>query len=131
MLTACFQNLIAEANGNFQVRRLSRTDGGMMGSGFRLKVEGFEGAIFWVRFGFQSAKLGFFGINLGSLWLYLGSFWVRFFTIVNNDGQSLGSFFQKNFFLRPEDRSEKTGTRIRGAEAGCRPDGASMPAIEF
>ena len=53
-------------------------------------------------FGFKVKNLGFFGINLGSLWLYLGSFWVRFFTIVNNDGPSLGSFFQKNFFLRPE-----------------------------
>jgi hypothetical protein len=37
---------------------------------------------------------------LASIWLYLGSFWVRFFTIINNDGQSLGSFFQKHFFLR-------------------------------
>jgi hypothetical protein len=43
-------------------------------------------------------NLAFFGLYLGSLWLYLGSFWVRFFTIVNNDGHSLGSFFQKNFF---------------------------------
>jgi hypothetical protein len=55
-------------------------------------------------FGFQGQNLAFFGINLGSLWLYLGSFWVRFLTIVNNDGQSLGSFFQKNIFLKPEVR---------------------------
>ena len=53
--------------------------------------------------------MAFFGINLGSLWLYLGSFWVRFFTIVNNDGPSLGSFFQKNIFAGqdPEFRSQK------------------------
>jgi hypothetical protein len=74
----------------------------------------------------QRSKIGLY---LGSLWLYLGSFWVRFFTIVNNDGQSLASFFQKNFFLRPEARSEKIGTIIRGAEAGCQPDGASIPVI--
>jgi hypothetical protein len=39
---------------------------------------------------------------LGSFWLYLGSFWVRFLTIVNKDGQSLGSFFQKNIFAGQE-----------------------------
>jgi hypothetical protein len=46
---------------------------------------------------------------LASFWLYLGSIWVRFFTIVNNDGHSLGSFFQKNIFAgqEPEFRSQK------------------------
>jgi hypothetical protein len=66
----------------------------VQGSRFRV----LERARFWAGFGFKGEKLAFFGINLGSLWLYLGSFWVRFFTIVNNDGHSLGSFFQKNFF---------------------------------
>jgi len=75
----------------------------MPSSGFSVQVESLRGT-FWVRFGFQGAKFGFLGINLGSFWLYLGSFWVRFFTIVNNDGHSLGSFFQKNIFLKPEVR---------------------------
>jgi hypothetical protein len=45
---------------------------------------------------------------LGSFGSNLGSFWVRFFTIVNNDGQSLASFFQKNIFAgqEPEVRSQ-------------------------
>jgi len=49
------------------------------------------------------------GGYLASFWLYLGSIWVRFFTIVNNDGHSLGSFFQKNIFAgqEPEFRSQK------------------------
>jgi hypothetical protein len=74
--------------------------------------------------------LAFFGINLGSLWLYLGSFWVRFFTIVNNDGQSLGSFFQKTFFgqdhlgIRADqpvsrgDAKAESGLMARGDEPG-------------
>jgi hypothetical protein len=49
-------------------------------------------------FGFELAFKGQKPAFLGSIWLYLGSIWVRFFTIVNNNGQSLGSFFQKNFF---------------------------------
>jgi hypothetical protein len=70
---------------------------------------GFTGLIIGF-FGFKLKNLAFFGINLGSLWLYLGSFWVRFFTIVNNDGHSLGSFFQKTFLenQRPELSSHKT-----------------------
>jgi hypothetical protein len=60
--------------------------------------------------------LAFLGINLGSLWLYLGSFWVRFFTIVNNDGHSLGSFFQKIFSgQKPEVRSQNP--ELGGADA--------------
>jgi len=36
-------------------------------------------------------------LYLGSFGFSLGSFWVRFLTIVNNDGQSLGSFGKKYF----------------------------------
>jgi hypothetical protein len=53
--------------------------------------------------------LDFRVLILGSKWLpgskwapFLGSFWVRFLTIVNKDGQSLGSFFQKNIFAGQE-----------------------------
>ena len=73
--------------------------GGIMGAGFRLNVEGLRSHILWLCHR-SGQNLAFFGINLGSLWLFLGSFWVRFFTIINNDGQSLASFFQKNFFWR-------------------------------
>jgi hypothetical protein len=38
----------------------------------------------------------------------LASFWVRFFTIVNNDGQSLASFFQKKYFPAEPDRLGKS-----------------------
>jgi hypothetical protein len=54
---------------------------------------------------------------LGSFGLSLGSFWVRFLTIVNNDGQSLGSFFGKNIFAgqTPEVRSQNP--ELGGADA--------------
>jgi hypothetical protein len=50
---------------------------------------------------------------LGSIWLYLGSIWVRFLTIVNNDGQSLASFWEKNIFLRPPAELDRWGTNIQ------------------
>jgi hypothetical protein len=42
--------------------------------------------------------LGFKQLQRVFFWGYLGSFWVRFFKIINNDGQSLASFFGKNIF---------------------------------
>jgi hypothetical protein len=39
---------------------------------------------------------------LGSLGFSLDSIWVRFFKIINNDGQSLASFFQKIFLAELE-----------------------------
>jgi hypothetical protein len=65
---------------------------------------------------FKGQNLAIFGVNLGSLWLYLGSFWVRFFTIVNNDGPSLGSFFQKNFFAGQEPEFRSQNPELGGAD---------------
>jgi hypothetical protein len=48
--------------------------------------------------------LGLKWLFLASLWLSLGSIWVRFLTIVNNDGQSLGSFSEKKYFPAEPDR---------------------------
>jgi len=59
-----------------------------------------------------------FWFYLGSFGLNLGSFWVRFFTIVNNDGHSLGSFFQKNFFAGREAEVWSQKPEFGGAGGG-------------
>ena len=89
-------------------------------------MKGFRDSNFGFDLASKRQNLAFFGINLGSLWLYLGSFWVRFFTIVNNDGHSLGSFFQKNFFSETrssklEDRSENPRSRSPAVGQAARP----------
>ena len=75
-------------------------------------MKGFRDSNFGFDLASKRQNLAFFGINLGSLWLYLGSFWVRFFTIVNKDGQSLGSFFQKKYFRGTGARSQEPESRI-------------------
>jgi hypothetical protein len=65
----------------------------------------------------RSVRAGW--LYLGSNWVYLGSFgsslgsfWVRFLTIVNNDGQSLGSFFGEKYFRGTGARSQESESRI-------------------
>jgi hypothetical protein len=62
----------------------------MDGSEFRVPGLGSLGSI-WLQGSKWAQFLGSFGFSLGSIW-------VRFLTIVNNDGQSLASFLEKNIF---------------------------------
>jgi hypothetical protein len=41
--------------------------------------------------------------------------WVRFFTIVNNDGQSLASFSEKNIFAGQEPEVRSQNPELGGA----------------
>jgi hypothetical protein len=69
-------------------------------------VKGFWGSNFGFKLASKESKTGFFWVRLASVWVRFG---FVFFTIVNNDGQSLASFFQKKYFAGPEPevRSQK------------------------
>jgi hypothetical protein len=62
-------------------------------------------------------------VYLASFWLYLGSIWVRFFKIVNNDGQSLASFWEKNIFAVQEPEVRSQNPELGGADAISKPEG--------
>jgi hypothetical protein len=85
--------------------------GRVQSSEFRLKVLGVQIlGLIWLWRGKSWLYLGSFGFSLGS-------FWVRFFKIVNNDGQSLGSFFGKNIFAGQESEVRSLNPELGGTDA--------------
>jgi hypothetical protein len=57
-----------------------------------------------------------FWVHRGLILAFGGHIWVRFFTILNNDGQSLASFFQKKIAGQmPEIRGQNP--ELGGADA--------------
>jgi hypothetical protein len=66
-------------------------------------------------FGVREANGLHFWVRLASVWVRFG---LVFFTIVNKDGQSLASFFEKNISRESRRKKSEAGSGGREADEG-------------